>query len=171
MRKTAFLVVVTLALAFTIYAGARHFARRSKPSIATSSLPNLVLTDLDGKTIRTSDYKGKVVLVNFWAAWCTPCAEEIPEFKALEEKYGAQGLQVLGISIDDIDAELRAFYRKHNINYPVIAGDQKATDAFGGVPGLPTTFIIGRDARIHARQVGATNFPALEQQVLALLHQ
>jgi peroxiredoxin len=170
MRKAA-LVIIAAALAFTAYGGIRYFARQSSRTSGSSSLPDLVVMDLEGRTIRISDYRGRVVVVNFWAAWCAPCAEEIPQFMALQQKYETQGVRVLGISIDDIDTELRAFYRKYNMNYPVIAGDQKTTDAFGGVPGLPTTFIIGRDSRIRGRHVGPTNFQSLEQQVVGLLHQ
>jgi peroxiredoxin len=165
----AVLLIAAVALAVGIYAGVRHFARDPARSAGYSLVPNLVLKDLEGRTIQTSDFKGKVVIVNFWAAWCTPCAEEIPHFTALQQKYGQQGVQVLGISIDDIDAELRSFYRMHSMNYPVIAGDQQVTDAFGGVPGLPTTYIVGRDSRIHARQVGPTDFQSLEKQVVSLL--
>jgi peroxiredoxin len=168
MRKSVILIAAA-ALAAGIYAGARRFAHRPGPSLSASPLQQLAVTDLDGRTIRIADYKGKVVVVNFWAAWCTPCTEEIPHFTALQQKYYSHGVQVLGISIDDIDRELRSFYRMHNMNYPVIAGDQQVTDAFGGVPGLPTTFILGRDSRIRARQVGPTDFPSLEKQVLELL--
>ena len=170
MRKPA-LVTLGVAAALLLHAATIQIGRHSTQPTSGSPVPDLVLSDLQGKTIRTSDYKGKVVVVNFWAAWCTPCTEEIPQFMALQKKYETQRVQVLGISIDDSDAELRNFYRKHNMNYPVIAGDQRTTDAFGGLPGLPTTFIIGRDSRIHVRQVGPTNFQSLEQQVVDLLHE
>jgi peroxiredoxin len=170
MRKPA-LVVLGTAAALLLYAATLQVGRHSTQPRSGSPMPDLVLSDLQGKTIRTSDYKDKVVVVNFWAAWCTPCAEEIPQFMALQKKYETQRVQVLGISIDDNDAELRSFYRKQNMNYPVISGDQKTTDAFGGLPGLPTTLIIGRDSRIHVRQVGLTNFQSLEQQVVDLLHE
>lgn len=170
MRRAA-LWAVAVAVALGIYLGGREVLHRKQRSAPAAHLPELTFTDLNGKVIHTSDFKGKVVLVNFWAAWCAPCAEEIPQFMTLQQKYGSQGVQVIGISIDDIDSELRAFYRKHDMNYPVIAGDQQITDAFGGVPGLPTTFIIDRHSRIAARQVGATNFQSLEQQVVRLLHE
>jgi cytochrome c biogenesis protein CcmG, thiol:disulfide interchange protein DsbE len=170
MRKRI-LAIAVAALALAVYAGVRHLARQPRQSSPGVALPDLVLSDLEGKAIRTSDYKGRVVLVNFWAAWCKPCAEEIPQFMAIEEKYRSRGVQVIGISIDDTDAELRAFYRNHNMNYPVIPGDQKTVDAFGGVLGLPTTFVVGRDSRIHVRQAGSTDFRTLEQQVLSLLQE
>jgi cytochrome c biogenesis protein CcmG, thiol:disulfide interchange protein DsbE len=140
---------------------------------STNSLltaPDLSVTDLNGNTLHTAKYKGKVVLVNFWAAWCTPCAEEVPRFIALEKKYHDQGLRVIGISVEDDAGELRDFYRKHQINYSVVPGDIRIADAFGGVLGLPTTFVIGRDNLIHGKHNGATDFSALEQEVVALLH-
>ncbi len=91
-------------------------ARFSRDSLPT--VPDLSFTDLNGRAIHTADYKNKVVLVNFWAAWCLPCAEEVPQFIALQKKYQGQGLQVIGFSVDDDAQELQSFYRKYQINYP-----------------------------------------------------
>jgi len=156
-----------------LYLGLRHYRGRLGITRAASELhpgPELSLTDIHGTAWHTSDYKGKVVLVNFWAAWCTPCAEEVPQFMALVKKYQDQGLQVIGFSVEDDPAELRDFYRKHQMNYTVIPGDLRIADAFGGVLGLPTTFLIGRDNLIHSKHNGATDFSTLEQEVVALLH-
>jgi peroxiredoxin len=139
-------------------------------SAAPAAAPDLSVTDLNGAALHTSDYKGRVVLVNFWAAWCTPCADEVPQFIALQKKYQAQGLQVIGISVEDDAGELRRFYRKYQMNYPVVPADLKISDAFGGVLGLPTTFVIGKDNLIHGKHNGATDFSALEREVIALLH-
>ena len=159
-------------LAFGVYLGVHHSSRRPAVIAAPAlyAAPELSVTDLNGNTLPTANYKGKVVLVNFWAAWCTPCAEEIPQFIALQRKYQDQGLQVVGFSVEDDATELRNFYRKYQMNYPVIPSDLKIADAFGGVLGLPTTFVIGRDGRIHGKHNGATDFAALEQEVIALLH-
>jgi thiol-disulfide isomerase/thioredoxin len=110
------------------------------------------------------------VLVNFWAAWCTPCAAEVPQFIALQKKYQDQGLQVLGVSVDDDPEVLLRFYHKYQMNYPVVPGDIKIADGFGGVLGLPTTFVVGRDNLIHGTHNGATDFSVIEQEVVALLH-
>ncbi|HET9166827.1 MAG TPA: TlpA disulfide reductase family protein, partial [Candidatus Angelobacter sp.] len=132
--------------------------------------PDLSVIDLNGDALRTSNYKGKVVLINFWAAWCGPCAEEVPQFIALQKKYQDQGFQVVGVSVEDDPAVLLRFYRKYQMNYPVVPGDLKIADAFGGVLGLPTTFLIGRDSRIHGKHNGATDFSVIEREVVTLLH-
>jgi peroxiredoxin len=171
MRR-AMVLLAFAVIALGIYLGI-HRHRGQHPASANSGLtaaPDLSVTDLNGDALQTAKYKGKVVLVNFWAAWCTPCAEEVPQFIALQKKYQAQGLQVIGVSVEDDAGELRNFYRKYQMNYPVVPGDIKIADAFGGVLGLPTTFVIGRDNIIHGKHNGATNFSALEQEVVALLH-
>jgi cytochrome c biogenesis protein CcmG, thiol:disulfide interchange protein DsbE len=147
--------------------GHRDPARFSRDSLRT--VPDLSFTDLNGRAIHTTDYKNKVVLVNFWAAWCVPCAEEVPQFVALQKKYRGQGLQVIGFSVDDDAQELQSFYRKYQMNYPVVPSDIKLADAFGGVLGLPTTFVIGRDSQIHTKHTGVTDFSALEREVVTLL--
>jgi peroxiredoxin len=131
--------------------------------------PAVALVDLSGNNVSPSRYKGEVVLINFWAAWCTPCREEIPQFVTLQDKYGSQGFQAIGISLDDPEAALRDFCREYKVNYPMVMGSQKIAEEFGGVLGLPTTFLIGRDGRIRARHVGATDFPKLEREITALL--
>ena len=166
MRRVA-VVIAAVGLAVAIYYGthARHRDTRSSTSLA----PALTLVDLGGNKIDTSSYAGKVVLINFWAAWCTPCAEEIPQFIALQDKYRAQGLQVIGISMEDRNSALRDFYRKYKMNYPVVAGNEKIAEAYGGILGLPTSFLIGRDGRIRAKYPGLADFTKLEQEIIALL--
>lgn len=143
----------------------------SSASARAAAAPQIALTDLSGRSFNTASYQGKVVLVNFWAAWCTPCAAEIPQFTAMQEKYRNQGFEILGISMDDADDVLRKFYREHKMNYPVVAGDLKIADAYGGVLGLPTTFVIGRDGRVRDKLVGATDFTSLEREVVKLLQE
>jgi thiol-disulfide isomerase/thioredoxin len=129
------------------------------------------LVDLSGNKIDTPSYAGKVVLINFWAAWCTPCAEEIPQLVALQDKYRAQGFQVIGISMEDRDSALRDFYRKYRMNYPVVAGNAKIAESYGGILGLPTTFLVGRDGRIRAKHPGLADFASLEQEIIAFSNQ
>lgn len=168
MRRVVFLIAIA-GLALGVYAAMHRSGRNHVTAVFLHAAPELSITDLNGDVLHTSNYKGKVVLVNFWAAWCTPCAEEVPRFMALQKKYQEQGLQVIGVSVDDDAQELRDFYRKYQMNYPVVPGDIKIADAFGGVLGLPTTFVIGKDNLILRKHNGATDFSVIEQEVVALL--
>jgi thiol-disulfide isomerase/thioredoxin len=173
MRKTVLLLAIaTIGVALGIYSAIHGYGLHRAATVPSGlrASPDLSVTDLKGSELRTSNYKGKVVLVNFWAAWCTPCAEEIPQFISLQKKYQDQGLQVIGVSVEDDGGELRDFYRKYQMNYPVVPGDLNIADAFGGVLGLPTTFVVGRDNYIHSKHNGSTDFSAIEREVIALLH-
>ena len=150
-------------------AGVSYFFHRRSATSELSQAPVLVFRDLGGERIDTSSLRGKVVMVNFWAAWCTPCREEIPQFVKLQEKYRARGFQAIGISMEDPEGPLREFYQAYRMNYPVIMGNQSIAEKYGGILGLPTTFLIGRDGLIHFKQVGATDFPKLEQLIVSLL--
>jgi thiol-disulfide isomerase/thioredoxin len=169
MRRIALIVVAAILLAgvYALLHRTREHVEKAGPAMPLA--PQLSFVDLGGHSFSTSEYKGKVLLVNFWAAWCGPCTAEIPQFIAMQQKYGPQRFQLIGISIDDDERELRAFCARSHINYPIVIGNQKITDAFGGVLGLPTTFIIGRDGKIHGKQVGVTEFAALERQIAPLL--
>jgi thiol-disulfide isomerase/thioredoxin len=171
MQRRFVLLIAIAILAIGVYAGFHHFGRKAVTAASNlPAAPQFSATDINGGFVNTADYKGKVVMVNFWAAWCTPCAAEIPQFIALQKKYQDQGLQVVGVSVDDDPEVLLRFYRKYQMNYPVVPGDLKIADAFGGVLGLPTTFLIGRDSRIHGKHNGATDFSVIEREVVALLH-
>jgi peroxiredoxin len=168
VRRGAILIAA-VGLAAAFYLSLHRRAGSTRGSTTISSAPAIALTDLSGNTLDPSRYKGKVVLINFWAAWCTPCREEIPQFVMLEDKYRSQGFQAIGVSMDDPEGVLRDFCREYKVNYPIVMGNPKIAEAFGGVLGLPTTFLIGRDGRIHARYAGATDFPKLEQEIAVLL--
>jgi thiol-disulfide isomerase/thioredoxin len=124
---------------------------------------------VNGKLVSASNYKSRVLLVNFWAVWCAPCAAEVPQFMALQKKYESQGLEVIGFSVDDDPQELGDFCRKRQINYPVAPSNAQIAAAFGGVFGLPTTFLVTRDGRIHSRHNGTVDFHAVEQEAVELL--
>jgi len=131
--------------------------------------PEFSLPALTGQTLTLSAYRGKVVLLDFWATWCDPCREEIPHFVEFQNKYQGKGLQIVGISMDDGPEPVRAFYQSFHINYPVAMGNAKTGELYGGVLGLPITFLIGRDGRIVARHIGATDTSVIEREIQALL--
>ena len=131
--------------------------------------PGISLTDIQGKRLDLADYKGKVVLLDFWATWCGPCRAEIPGFVVLQEKYASQGFSVIGISMDDEPGPVVDFYKEFRMNYPVAVGNQRIGELYGGILGLPTTFLIGRDGRIYAKHTGGINPAIIEEEVQQLL--
>jgi thiol-disulfide isomerase/thioredoxin len=117
--------------------------------------PEFELKDADGKTVRLSDYKGKVVLLDFWATWCGPCKIEMPWFVELQKEYGPQGFQIVGVAMDDSSTEdITKFVREMGINYPVLLGKEEVGQSYGGVNALPTSFFIDRDGKLVAREFG-----------------
>jgi thiol-disulfide isomerase/thioredoxin len=131
--------------------------------------PGFSLTDITGKPLKLSDYQGKVVVLDFWATWCGPCRIEIPGFIELQKRYASQGFTMIGISMDESPEPVVDFYKELQMNYPVAVGNERLGELYGGMPGLPTTFVIGRDGRIYAKHVGATDPAAFEIEVKELL--
>src|SRR5579864_1459521 len=163
------LIVLVAGFYFTI----RHHGAGVGISNASTSerslAPDFSLPDLAGQTLDLSSYRGKVILLDFWATWCDPCREEIPQFIELQNKYGGQGLQIIGVSMDDGPERVRDFYQRFKINYPVVMGNAKIGELYGGVLGLPIAFVIARDGRIFAKHVGATGISVFEKEILMLL--
>ena len=120
------------------------------PAVGDSA-PNFSRADLSLRKIVLSSYRGKVVLLNFWATWCGPCLIEMPAFMEWQKQYGSGKFQVIGVSMDDEPAEVVATVARLKLNYPVLMGDEYLGDAYGGVFGLPVTFLIDRDGKIQAR--------------------
>jgi cytochrome c biogenesis protein CcmG/thiol:disulfide interchange protein DsbE len=132
---------------------------------------NFVLKDLNGNDISLSAYRGKVILLDFWATWCGPCKVEIPYFIEFYNTYRAQGLQVLGFDVDDPIPALTAYVQRMKMNYPVLIGQgrEDVLAAFGPMPGLPTTVIIGRDGKVCTTHTGLTDKATFEAAIKALL--
>ena len=132
--------------------------------------PEFELKDASGKVVKISDFRGKVVLLDFWATWCGPCAIEIPWFVDFQRRYKDRGFEVLGVSMDDDGWKaITPFVSEKKINYRVVLGDDKTGDLYGGVEALPTTFVIDRDGRIASVHVGLTGKKDFEDAIEKLL--
>lgn len=141
----------------------------SKFQAVAQVAPEFSVTTIDGKKLALSDYRGKVVLLDFWATWCTPCREEIPRFIQLQHKYGADGFQIIGISMDDSAEPVRQFYRDFSMNYPVALGGAKLAELYGGVFGLPIAFLLDRQGHILSKHIGATNPAIFDEEIVHAL--
>ena len=126
-----------------------------KPEKDRKTAPDFTLKDADGKPVKLSDYRGKVVLLNFWATWCGPCKVEIPWFIEFEQAYKDRGFAVLGVSMDEDGWEtVKPYIAARKINYRVLLGDDPVSNLYGGVESLPTTFMIDRDGRVASVHIG-----------------
>jgi cytochrome c biogenesis protein CcmG/thiol:disulfide interchange protein DsbE len=132
--------------------------------------PEFIRMDLHGKRVDLNAYRGKVVLLNFWATWCAPCQVELPQFVSWKKEYGAGGLQVIGISMDDDPTVVRTLSKKMRLNYPIAMGDEELGELYGGILGLPVTYLIDKDGFIRAEFRGETDLRVIESQLKLLLN-
>ncbi len=146
------------------------------PPVLTASLPKLgaapawKLQDVNGSVVSSEQFKGKVVVIDFWATWCPPCRAEIPGYTELQKKYGKDGFVIIGVSLDQGGPEVvKPFAAKMGINYPLVMADESVQTLFGGIEAIPTTFIIDRDGQIRDRKVGAEETEAYEKKIASVL--
>jgi thiol-disulfide isomerase/thioredoxin len=140
-----------------------RFASNAQP------MPPFLVNDLDGQLISTAQLRGKVVIVNFWATWCPPCQEEIPEMMELQKQYQGN-LQIIGVSMDDGPAEgVKDFAGKIGMTYPVVMGSDELSQEYGGIPALPTSFVIDPEGRVVQKHVGLYPKEVYDQEIRALL--
>ena len=172
-RNTAAAILLALLVAVGVYTVLRNRseAREQHIRALASRTPaaDFSLMDLQGKSVALTDFRGKVVLLDYWATWCAPCKIEIPHLVELQKKYGPKGLQIVGISMDDDSATVRTFARQFAINYPVALGNAKLAEAYGGVLGLPVAFLIDRNGRIVKRMDGDAKLQGLDREIGELI--
>jgi thiol-disulfide isomerase/thioredoxin len=183
--QRAFLLVVALGGATMVWTATRY-ARSVEPggaeaAAATSgervtlrffrnpaAVPAFIARDLDGREVSSASWRGKVIIINFWATWCGPCRAEIPDLVTLQEKYRDR-LQVIGISEDEASPDLvKRFAADHHINYPVIMTTPEIGKLFPGIGALPTSFIIDRESRVVQKHVGMLQAAITERETRSL---
>ena len=129
--------------------------------------PEFSLKDADGRTVTLADYKGKVVLLNFWATWCGPCKIEIPWFVEFEQKYKDRGFAVLGVAMDEEGWEaVKPYIEQTKINYRIVVGNDSIATLYGGVESLPTTFVLDRAGKIASTHVGLVSKGDYENEIV-----
>lgn len=162
----AFLLLVSFGLIWN----AESVPESTQEPTDRQQAPAFALQDLEGNTVRLSDSDGQIRIVDFWATWCPPCAAEIPHFKALAEKYGKEGVTIIGVSIDQIDSSaLQAFSKDKGINYQILRGTLQTLKDYGNIQSIPTTFVIDQQGHIFSRHEGYRPQEVFEKDILALL--
>ena len=163
MSRKAIVVISIIALA--LFAGCTSKEKEG----ATAAAPDFTLQDLSGKKVRLADFKGKVVLIEFWATWCPPCRAEIPTIERLHAQYGSKGLTVLAIALDEGGwDEVKAFAAEHKISYTVLKGTEDVSSKYM-VRLIPSTFLVDKEGNIKKRYMGGGSSEAVEQDIKALL--
>jgi peroxiredoxin len=169
LRVLGIIVLACCALSHGVQAQSRPASDPETPSLLLGKpAPPFMVTTLDGKEVSLSDYKGKTLIVNFWATWCGNCKVEMPWLAELCEKYASQGFEVLGILTDNASpAKIAAITQKYGVKYPILMCNHKTAQAYGGLPVLPASFFIDRRGIIVAEMEGADS----EQQIEASIRE
>jgi peroxiredoxin len=172
-KYLAVLAVIALAAlsSCTGAASSASSARAEKQSEGRKAAPDFTLTDANGRSVKLSDYRGKVVLLDFWATWCGPCQIEIPWFIEFEQQYKSKGLEVVGVSMDEDGWQaVKPYIAERKINYRILLGDDTVAQLYGGLDALPTTFLIDRDGKFaFTPHIGLTSKNEFLSEIQTLL--
>jgi len=170
-RDPVVIIVVAMVVALMLVFGL-NLAHKSKGNqnaglqMKDGMAPDFTLQSLDGRSVRLADFRGKAVLLNFWATWCSPCKIEMPWFVELQKQYGPEGLQVVGVAMDDASTkEIADFAKEMGVNYPVLIGKESVGDAYGGVQFLPENFYIDRNGKVLDRAFGLKGRSEIEDEI------
>ncbi|MGA2905548.1 MAG: TlpA disulfide reductase family protein [Candidatus Korobacteraceae bacterium] len=178
MKRNALVFAVLFVAILAMLASGRYLDRTRKHgpiklvgNVHGLPAPDFTLLSLDGSQVKLSDFRGKAVLLNFWATWCPPCKIEMPWFEDLQKQYAKDGLVVLGVAMDDSEpATIAKFASELGVNYPVLLGTDQVSDDYGDVQYLPTTFYIGRDGTIVDKMIGLLDRKDVEEAVKKTLN-
>jgi thiol-disulfide isomerase/thioredoxin len=182
-RSVIFIVLIVVVITVLLFGG-KYFSKGGK-GVASAAFhgasdapargalaPDFTLKTLDGKDVQLSSLRGKAVLLNFWATWCEPCKIEMPWLVDLQKKYGPQGLQIVGVAMDDSGEKTIAdFAKKMQVNYTVLLGSEKVAQRYGGLDGLPTSFFLGRDGKVVDMALGLVSESTIEDAIKRSLAQ
>lgn len=174
-RNPLALLFVAVVAAVMLFIGF-HMARRNGPDAPSvlgksTPAPDFTLEKLDGGNMKLSDLRGKAVLLNFWATWCGPCKIETPWLVEMQQQYGSQGLQIVGVAMDNSGKDdIAKFAKDMGMNYPILLGKEAVGDEYGGVLGLPESFFIGRDGKIVDHIVGLRGKAEIEDSIKKALN-
>jgi cytochrome c biogenesis protein CcmG/thiol:disulfide interchange protein DsbE len=163
MKSRSAVIVMMLAAVFLVFGCAQA------PAVEVGKdAPAFTLADIDGKQMSLSDFKGKVIILDFFASWCPPCRQEIPDFIELEKQYEGEGLAIVGVALVNAE-EAKAFAAQFHINYPVLVDDGKVSALYGPVRSIPTTFIIDKSGKIVKMYIGFRPKSIFEADIKQLL--
>ncbi len=173
-RDPVVIIVVAMVVSLMLVFG-YNLARRTPRTATTVQLkngeaPDFTLQSTDGKTIHLSDYRGKGVVLNFWATWCAPCKIEMPWFVELQKQYAGDGLQFVGVAMDDASpSDIAQFAKDMGVNYPILIGKESVGNAYGGVQFLPETFYIDRNGKMVDKAFGLKGRGEIEDNIKRIL--
>jgi thiol-disulfide isomerase/thioredoxin len=172
-RDPLIIVILAMVISLMLVFGF-HRARNARDGVTASAnarlqqgpAPDFALQSLEGQTMKLSDFRGKAVLLNFWATWCAPCKIEMPWFVELQKQYASQGLQIIGVAMDDASTkDIADFAKEMGVNYPVLLGKEAVGEAYGGVQFLPENFYIDRSGKIVDRAFGLKGRAEIEDEI------